>query len=76
MISHDNILYESIMVQQQIPHIGLGGEERIISYLPLSHVAGMMVDIIVPMLTPAIKNGWCAVSFARPYDLKVRLFVS
>merc|ERR1719181_1625551 len=48
-------------------------EERLISYLPLSHVAGMMVDIICPVaLTANPKNGsYTSVAFARPYDLKI-----
>ena len=40
-------------------------EERIISYLPLSHVAGMMVDIVSPMMITSTKPGWCSLNFAR-----------
>jgi long-chain-fatty-acid--CoA ligase ACSBG len=74
MISHDNIIFESCCV------IGLVGEscgflnsaeqERILSYLPLSHVAGFMVDICCPMIGAAMKPAWCTTYFARPYDLK------
>ena len=46
-------------------------EERILSYLPLSHVAGMMVDIVLPICMSADRQGWMTVSFARPYDLKL-----
>merc|ERR1719181_584736 len=48
-------------------------EERLISYLPLSHVAGMMVDIICPVALTANKRNNCytVVHFARPYDLKL-----
>ena len=46
-------------------------EERVISYLPLSHVAGMLVDIINPLVLTAIGPSWTSVSFARPYDLKL-----
>ena len=56
---------------QVIPHIGAKPEqERVISYLPLSHVAGMMVDIVMPMCITADKPGWVTTSYARPYDLK------
>jgi long-chain-fatty-acid--CoA ligase ACSBG len=44
MISHDNILFEARVAMDMIPGMGMGGE-RIISYLPLSHVAGMMVCV-------------------------------
>ena len=38
-------------------------------YLPLSHVAGMMVDIIVPVVVTATYPAWYTVHFARQYDL-------
>jgi long-subunit acyl-CoA synthetase (AMP-forming) len=47
-----------------------GEQERILSYLPLSHVAGMMVDIIAPLVCTAIKPGYGTVYFSRPMDLK------
>ena len=72
MITHDNIIYESSVVVDVIGCVGnLPEEERIISYLPLSHVAGMMVDIVCPIVFAALKPGWCCVFFARAYDLKV-----
>jgi len=45
-------------------------QERVLSYLPLSHVAGMMVDIVCPIVVPALKHGWYTLYFARSYDLK------
>lgn len=71
MISHDNLIYECLAVLKSMGN-GIGsGEERILSYLPLSHVAGMMIDVIMPItLTAKYKKGWTVVSFARPYDLK------
>uniref|UniRef100_A0A6V3UG89 AMP-dependent synthetase/ligase domain-containing protein n=1 Tax=Lotharella globosa TaxID=91324 RepID=A0A6V3UG89_9EUKA len=78
MISHDNILFESYSVLMQCDMIGIeASEERIISYLPLSHVAGMMVDIICPMFLSAYEDlpGWQCVYFARPYDLKIATIV-
>merc|ERR1719162_743347 len=46
-------------------------QERILSYLPLSHVAGMMVDIVTPVIVSATLPGSVTVYFARNYDLKV-----
>jgi len=72
MISHDNILFEARCVATEMPMVGNDGtEERIISYLPLSHVAGMMVDIITPICIACYQSGWVSSNFARPYDLKV-----
>merc|ERR1711998_20228 len=38
MISHDNIVYEAMGATRLINGFGKTGEERVISYLPLSHV--------------------------------------
>jgi len=71
MISHDNILFEARLAFALIPGMGQDGcGERIISYLPLSHVAGMMVDIISPITVAATTPGYATLHFARPYDLK------
>jgi len=71
MISHDALIFEAhTVVVHGIPSFGLGGQERILSYLPLSHVAGMMVDIVSPIMCTAYKKAYTTVYFARPYDLK------
>jgi len=72
MISHDNIIFESSCVLHHLPFLGAAAsdEERVISFLPLSHVAGMMVDIITPLVLTAKRAGHMSVGFARPYDLK------
>jgi len=73
MISHDNIIYEASIVIGVVSvsaGVGLPGmEERLLSYLPLSHVAGMMVDIVLPAVNSATES-WATTYFARPYDLK------
>merc|ERR1712232_111056 len=72
MLSHDNILFQSAAAVAAIPHLCLDEKEgdRILSYLPLSHVAGMVVDNVVPLYSTVTKPGWVEVNFARPYDLK------
>lgn len=72
MITHDNIIFESTVVIQKGIHIygNEPEEERVISYLPLSHVAGMMVDICCPLVVTANMPGWSVTHFARNYDLK------
>jgi len=67
MISHDNLVFEAKNASARIPQLSPDGE-RIISYLPLSHVAGMMVDIICPLMVTNPMG--CCVHFARSYDLK------
>eukprot|EP01062_Namystynia_karyoxenos_P078788 TRINITY_DN8171_c0_g3_i1.p1 TRINITY_DN8171_c0_g3~~TRINITY_DN8171_c0_g3_i1.p1 ORF type:complete len:809 (+),score=261.72 TRINITY_DN8171_c0_g3_i1:94-2520(+) len=70
MVSHDNVCYMAHSVEFAAPEIGSSPQERIISYLPLSHVAGMLVDIAIPMFTTARAGGSpVAVYFARPTDL-------
>jgi len=70
MVSNDNIIFSAANACSNIPMVSANGE-RIISYLPLSHVAGMMVDIVCPLvMRPKAAKG-CCVHFARPYDLKI-----
>jgi long-chain-fatty-acid--CoA ligase ACSBG len=74
MITHDNIIYESTCALLHLQeHQGVGRdacEERILSYLPLSHVAGMMVDIVMPAVATNLGPAWMIAHFARAYDLK------
>jgi len=61
MLSHDNVTWTSRTV---VPTLNLKGEERLVSYLPLSHIAAQMVDLHGPF------NIGGSVSFARPDALK------
>ena len=74
MITHDNILFESTSALLHLKeHQGVAkvaDEERILSYLPLSHVAGMMVDIVMPAVATAMGPSHIIAHFARPYDIK------
>mmetsp|Transcript_34994 Transcript_34994/g.64810 ORF Transcript_34994/g.64810 Transcript_34994/m.64810 type:complete len:764 (-) Transcript_34994:494-2785(-) len=73
MISHDNITFVAAAFVDSIKSSGLAKTacaERLISYLPLSHIAGMVNDIIAPIYCTARTPAWSEVSFARPYDLK------
>merc|ERR1719195_1322206 len=74
MISHDNIAFESGAVftylQEDCGMCTAASQERILSYLPLSHVAGMMIDIVCPLVGSAMSPAWTTIYFARNYDLK------
>jgi len=74
MISHDNITWEACSVLKQIQETAgygteAGSQERGLSYLPLSHVAGLMLDIVSP-ITTSQSAAHATLFFARPYDLK------
>jgi long-chain-fatty-acid--CoA ligase ACSBG len=71
MLSHDNIVFEATSVLSHMPFVARDAEqERILSYLPLSHVAGMLVDIVFGVIATATRAGWVTTYYARPYDLK------
>ena len=76
MVTHDNIIFEArtcmgVAIAKMIQGVKNTNEERILSYLPLSHVAGQMIDILSPVTITATLPGSCSVFFARPYDLKL-----
>mmetsp|Transcript_8340 Transcript_8340/g.10875 ORF Transcript_8340/g.10875 Transcript_8340/m.10875 type:complete len:738 (+) Transcript_8340:56-2269(+) len=71
MVSHDALIYEGVSaVKGTIKVLGKGGEERVLSYLPLSHIAGILADTVFPMTVTAYMPGYASSNFARPYDLK------
>mmetsp|Transcript_28982 Transcript_28982/g.57851 ORF Transcript_28982/g.57851 Transcript_28982/m.57851 type:complete len:661 (-) Transcript_28982:143-2125(-) len=62
MISHDNLCWTAHNVMEH--YLQLNHEERVVSYLPLSHIAGQLVDVYLTMFV-----GGCAY-FAQPDALK------
>jgi long-chain-fatty-acid--CoA ligase ACSBG len=48
MLSHDNFTWDCYSVTVHIGDLQMG-KESLVSYLPLSHVAGQTVDIFVPL---------------------------
>ena len=75
VLSHDNMCATAKhmldMVRKSSPVYDTA-PERILSYLPLSHVAAMMLDILGPVYHTAMSKGGYEMSvfFARAYDLK------
>lgn len=61
MISHDNVVFVVHAIQDDF---GFTTEDRIVSFLPLSHIAAQMIDIFAAMLI-----GF-KVFYARPDALK------
>lgn len=48
MLSHDNLTWDSYSITVHLENLQIG-KEVLVSYLPLSHVAGQMVDIFIPL---------------------------
>ena len=74
MVTHDNLVFEArTCMGEGVQHVGgkSSDHERILSYLPLSHVAGQMIDVMCPISITALRPGCCSVFYARPYDLKI-----
>jgi len=61
MISHDNITW---ITKNVVDIIELNASDRLVSYLPLSHIAAQMIDIHAPIICGA------SVYFAQPDALK------
>lgn len=67
MLSHDNLTWETICVQsmseREKPET-VGPHNRIVSYLPLSHIAGLCFDVLQHI------GNVCELYFARPDALQ------
>ena len=69
MISHDNV-GASMTVGLGVLSAQTHGPQRVLSYLPLSHVAGWNVDVIIPIVgTSMYDDKPATVYFARKYDM-------
>lgn len=67
MISHDNVTWEALTMlntsEREKPE-AIGPHNRIVSYLPLSHIAGLAFDVLQHM------THVCELFFARPDALQ------
>jgi len=68
MISHDNVTWTTAALADNYLHLDC--DDRILSYLPLSHIAAQMIDVHVPMYI-----GGCT-HFAQPDCMKGSLTTS
>ena len=63
MLSHDNLVWENVemmeLVASEKPEL-TGPQNRLVSYLPLSHIAGLCGDIMTHLFH------CCELYFARP----------
>merc|ERR1740138_1816433 len=73
MIHHDAVIAQGVMCTD--PQTGMtagfeGEGGRVLSYLPLSHIAGGLMDILNPVYYAGANKLSGTIYFARPYDLK------
>ncbi|XP_056021143.1 long-chain-fatty-acid--CoA ligase ACSBG2-like isoform X1 [Ostrea edulis] len=68
MLSHDNLTWTAAMIQENIQYTF--ADNVVVTYLPLSHIAGMMVDIYLPIVTAT------TVYFAEPDALRGSLLTT
>lgn len=67
MLSHDNLAWElqaMIMQAEKDRPDSVGPHNRYVSYLPLSHIAGLAFDLLQPL------GQVCETFFARPDALQ------
>lgn len=69
MLSHDNVTWTPTAFLELLPPMNVDNEERMVSYLPLSHIAAQMLDIFTP-LQLGRKGVGAVIYFARPDALK------
>lgn len=62
MISHDSCTWTAKTAFVDV--LGCDRDEMVLSYLPLSHIAGQLMDIVAPLITG------CTLAFAQPDALK------
>ena len=70
MVSNDNIIWESVAVFDHMFN-GMAGalpeNFRVLSYLPLSHVAAQMLDLVCPLVITAAGEGYGPAYLAKMY---------
>lgn len=73
MVSHDNLVFASsrylFIVREKAPEYK-HQNGKLLTYLPLSHIAGFLADVVVPLYAGAYRNFTFQTFFARQYDLK------
>ncbi|KAG1710287.1 hypothetical protein DVH05_017291 [Phytophthora capsici] len=73
MISHDNVVWTIMsvvgMIKRNFNH-QMNNEDRLVSYLPMSHIAAQLIDIWLPIC------GGLQIYFAQPDALKGSLGVT
>jgi long-chain-fatty-acid--CoA ligase ACSBG len=76
LLSQDSVTWSAEVIAQQIIEKKAPGDGqiRIVSYLPLNHVAGQMLDILGPLYLSSKKGQYVTVYFPAQCYLKKRCF--
>lgn len=73
MLAHDALFYEATtliqVLQESVGFADARVEERLLSYLPLANVTAFLLDLVLPLVAHAYKDGQANVFFARPDEL-------
>lgn len=68
MVSNDNIIWTAITVfETAMKELSLPDNFRVVSYLPLSHVAAQMLDLVAPMVVTACGGDYGPSMLAKVY---------
>jgi len=73
MIHHDGVYCQGVIAAQPLMGLLTGFSDegaRILSYLPLSHIAGGLMDLLLPVFFASVQDKPSTTYFARSYDLK------
>eukprot|EP00929_Paragymnodinium_shiwhaense_P118470 TRINITY_DN90394_c0_g1_i1.p1 TRINITY_DN90394_c0_g1~~TRINITY_DN90394_c0_g1_i1.p1 ORF type:complete len:859 (+),score=251.02 TRINITY_DN90394_c0_g1_i1:85-2661(+) len=71
MLSHDSITFSARTITEKVmTKIPEDGQFRIVSYLPLNHVAGQMMDIFGPLYLSSQKDSYVTLFFPAPCYLR------
>jgi len=75
MLSQDSVTWSAKALSEEVINEPVpNGEIRIVSYLPLNHVAGQMLDILGPLYLSSKKGQYVTVFFPAQCYLKKRCF--
>jgi long-chain-fatty-acid--CoA ligase ACSBG len=72
MLSHDSLTWVAQQTASILTERPKHGEHRIVSYLPLNHVAGQMLDVIFPIYTTQFRETYGTIFFPAMCYLKKR----
>jgi len=72
MLTHDSVTYAAGKTASILTKRPKHGEHRIVSYLPLNHVAGQMLDVIYPLYTTQFPETYATTYFPATCYLKKR----
>jgi long-chain-fatty-acid--CoA ligase ACSBG len=74
MLSHDSVTWAAEQTASIVSEKPKKGQHRIVSYLPLNHVAGQMLDVIYPLFVTQSKDTHATIFFPAVCFLRKTCF--